>query len=153
MLPNFNHLFPSFSPESRVWIYASNRELTSEEVEIASTELSDFVASWNAHGKALNADASVLFNRFLILTVDESFASASGCSIDSSVKVVKFIGEKLKIDFFDRLRIYIEKENEFKRIPFAELKSYTEWNFFNPMVVTLGALRNDWYSAVSESAF
>ena len=70
MLPNFNHLFPSFSPESRVWIYASNRELTSEEVEIASTELSDFVTSWNAHGKALNADASVLFSD--ILTVPDA---------------------------------------------------------------------------------
>jgi hypothetical protein len=153
MLQNFSHLFSSFSSESRVWVYTSNRELTIEEVEFASTELSNFVATWNAHGKVLNADSMVLFNRFLILTVDERFAAASGCSIDSSVKVVKFLGQKLKIDFFDRLKIYIEKESEFKRIPFSDLKSFSDWNYFNPMIISLGELRTDWYSSVKESVF
>ncbi len=151
MLLNYNHIFPSFTPESRIWIYTSSRELTLEEVKFVSNEMKNFVASWNAHGKSLNADSVILYNRFLILTVDEGSHPASGCSIDSSVKTVKFLGEKLKIDFFDRLKIYIEKDNEFKRIPFFDLKDYPEWNYFNPMIVSLESFRNEWYLPIQDS--
>ena len=51
-------------------------------------------------------------NRFLILAVDESQASASGCSIDSSVKFVKAMESELGTDFFNRMNLVILNAKE-----------------------------------------
>jgi hypothetical protein len=87
-----------------------------------------------------------------VLVADESSTKASGCSIDSSVRFIKEIGSKLKIDFFNRLYVLIEKDGEFKRVHFSDLSEYTNWNLFNPMVKTLGEMRTNWIVPVQESA-
>ena len=88
-------------PDSKVWVYQSNRKLTDSEVETISNSGLAFIEQWAAHGASLKASFDVLYNRFIILSVDEKQAMASGCSIDSSIRFIKEIEKLLNINFND----------------------------------------------------
>lgn len=93
-----------FAPESRVWVYTTNRPLTAPEEQTVRDALSTFVQQWTAHDQALRATAEVFQHQFVILMVDETHAGASGCSIDKSVHFLESLGQRLQVDFFERMR-------------------------------------------------
>ena len=61
----------SFSPQSRVWVYQSDREFTPSEAEAIQQQLNVFTEQWKAHGHQLDAKAEVIYNFFIVFTVDE----------------------------------------------------------------------------------
>src|SRR5690554_1652188 len=89
----------------RIWIYQSNVELTAQEIKQCIEKLSGFTEQWKAHGKQLAARAEVRYNRFIILFLDEEVATATGCSIDKSVRLLKELQSELNVDLFDRMSI------------------------------------------------
>jgi hypothetical protein len=95
----------NFPENSRVWIYQSNRELNATEVARAEHILHEFTADWTAHNHLLKSRAEIRYNRFFILTVDESQAGATGCSIDKSVTLIKSLEHEFHINLFDRFNI------------------------------------------------
>ena len=95
----------SYPENSRVWIYQSNRELNAAEVFRAEHVLHEFTADWTAHNHLLKSKAHIHYNRFFILTVDESQAAATGCSIDKSVTLIKSLEHEFHINLFDRFNI------------------------------------------------
>ncbi|MDP4684761.1 MAG: hypothetical protein NWS40_08740 [Crocinitomicaceae bacterium] len=151
MLQNYKEIFQDFSLSSRVWVYASNRALNSTESTFVQDEINEFVKQWATHGKELIAKGAVLFDRFIILAVDEQKVGASGCSIDSSVHFVKALGKELEVNFFDRLNLYIIKDQEIKQIHISEMANFAEWNLFDPMIANLEQLVNSWVVPVNES--
>lgn len=94
-----------FSPDSRVWIYLSNRVFTDAEVSELNQLLQQFCIQWTAHGSNLKANGEVLHQRFIVLMVDETAAGASGCSIDKSVHFIQQIEKEFDIDLFNRMLI------------------------------------------------
>lgn len=146
-------MFSQLNDKSKVWIYQSNREFSSEEVSFIKNETSSFVKGWAAHGNQLFGDSIVAQNRFIILCVDESISSASGCSIDSSVRFIKELGKTLNIDFFNRMYVYIEKDNVHRYVHISDLKNYLDWKVYNPMITDLKQLREEWLLDVSASPF
>ena len=95
----------SFSPQSRVWVYQSNRAFSNEEVKEIQQKLTDFTVQWKAHGHQLAAKAEVLYNFFIVFFVDEASAGVTGCSIDSSVRIIKDLEQTYSIDLFNRFNI------------------------------------------------
>jgi hypothetical protein len=102
----------NISDNSRVWIYQANRILTEEEVLSILQMLNNFTAEWLAHGHALAAIGEVLHHQFIILSVDEEIAGATGCSIDKSVNLMKEIEQKFNLNLFDRFRIAFRQNEE-----------------------------------------
>ncbi|RYY82726.1 MAG: hypothetical protein EOO15_22535, partial [Chitinophagaceae bacterium] len=99
----FTHLLPdNFAPDSRVWIYQSNRRLMLSEALDLETELEAFCESWRSHGAKVQAYGNLLFGQFLLLMADERAAGVSGCSTDSSVHFVQEMGKRFNVDFFNR---------------------------------------------------
>ncbi|MCB0661467.1 MAG: hypothetical protein KDC24_01910 [Saprospiraceae bacterium] len=92
----------TFAPSSRVWVYLASRDLTSEEVQAIEPVLNQFTQQWVSHNRQLKAAGKVLYNRALVLMVDESQAGASGCSIDSSVHFIESLGNQVGVNFFER---------------------------------------------------
>ncbi|HOY07256.1 MAG TPA: hypothetical protein PLO67_17735 [Saprospiraceae bacterium] len=103
MLPSLA-THPSFSPDSRVWVYTSSRRLNDAEVQQVQAALDSFTSEWTAHNQALKATAEVFENQCIILMVDETQAGASGCSIDKSVHFLEELGVQVGADFFERMR-------------------------------------------------
>lgn len=101
----------NLSPDSRVWIYQSNRKLTADESEAIQAHLDDFCRQWTSHSNQLKAAGRVVDGLFLILMADESQAGASGCSIDSSVHFIRSLGQKFNLDLFDRMTFAFQAED------------------------------------------
>jgi hypothetical protein len=141
---NFKNLFPELPDHSRVWLYLANRKLDSTELHYAEEQLQSFLKSWAAHGKNLFCDGRFLFDQYLILVVDEKQESASGCSIDSSVRFVKSLGNELGVDFFNRLNVLtFVSENKTKSSNYFQAMKGTI-PYLNPLIETLGELRENW---------
>ena len=81
--------FDIISEESRVWIYQSNRTLSPLEIIEIEDKIKDFLISWTAHGSDLQASFLIKYNRFIVISLNESFNIATGCSIDSSVRFIQ----------------------------------------------------------------
>ncbi len=152
MQPNFNYLFEEFPDHSRVWIYQANRSLDGTESLFLIEELNKFLADWAAHGKELQAGGELVFDRILIICVNEASIQASGCSIDSSVRFVKSVGEELGVDFFDRLHLHLVSDNQLKRIHLSELTTFKDELLIDPMVANLGQLRQNGILPVKDSS-
>ena len=113
------------------------------ETEIVSTMLHDFVQNWQAHQQNLQASYQILHNRFIILAVDESFETASGCSIDKSVTVIKQISTLLNVDLFDRLSLnYLNNSSNssWETTKIATLKTKIEKQEFTKNTIIFNSL-------------
>lgn len=140
-----------FSPQSRVWIYQSNREFTAQEIAEIEEKLIVFTDQWKAHGNELFAKAEVRYGFFIILTVDENQAPVTGCSIDSSVRLIKEIEQAYGVDMFDRFniayklgdRVVVNGKEDFETM--INIKQVTPQTIvFNNMVQTLEEFENKW---------
>ncbi len=137
---------PAFSPESRVWVYTSNRPLTDDEVATAKQTLDVFTRQWTAHNQALQAKAEVFQNQYVILMVDETRAGASGCSIDKSVHFLEQLGQHLGVDLFERMRFaWVENETMHfaTRAEFSALVGEGRISTTTPVVNTLAQTRQE----------
>jgi hypothetical protein len=143
--------FSQLASDSRVWVYQSNRPFSENEKVQLTEAFKVFVVSWAAHGSKLVADATIIGDYFVVLAVDEKTAMASGCSIDSSVKFIKTIGQQFNIDFFNRLKLVVQKENETKMISFSDLGQYEDWKIYNTLVNTVDLLNSSFLIPVNES--
>ncbi|MET4081634.1 hypothetical protein ABIB40_001583 [Pedobacter sp. UYP30] len=145
------NLYMSFSPQSRVWIYQSDRQFTLSEEKVIAEKLAVFTKQWQAHGSELLASAEIMHGFFIVLIVDETQANVTGCSIDSSVRLIKEIEKELKVDLFNRLNIaYLDGDQValVGRSEFEDLinqgKVNAETIVFNNLVQTLKELNNSW---------
>ncbi|HHM21855.1 MAG TPA: ABC transporter ATPase [Bacteroidetes bacterium] len=143
---------------ARVWVYQSNREFTDEETRRLSAEVRQFVRGWASHNRPLAASAEVLFNRFVILMVDESYTSASGCSIDASVHFMQQLGEAWQTDFFDRMTFAWKDGDTIRTAPCADFAAlYRKGQIsdqtlvFDNLVKTKGELEEKWLKPLNES--
>ena len=145
--------FPQLDRNSKVWVYAADRELTDQEIANIESKTATFIRSWAAHGDTLYGAGSVFNKRFLVLVVDESQVPASGCSIDTSVQFVKSLGNDYGIDFMDRINMTIEEQGSYSRVHIADLKDHQDAYVFNPMITKLSQLDSEWKVKVADSPF
>ena len=140
-----------FSDNSRVWVYQAERKLSTDETSEMKTLLDGFTINWTAHNNQLKAKAEISYNRFIILTVDESQAGASGCSIDKSVNFIKQLEQHFNITLLDRFNLAYKAGNEVLSAPRAKFEELLKTGaididtiVFNNMVQTAGELKNKW---------
>jgi hypothetical protein len=153
-----SHLPADFDDNSRVWIYQCSRLfMMSEALEMEST-FSDFVKSWNSHGTPVKGYANLFFGRFIIFIADETATGVSGCSTDSSVRLVKAIETKFKVDLFDRQHLAFIVKDKIELIPLSQFNYAVENNFisentryFNNTVLTKRQLIENWIIPIKES--
>lgn len=156
---NYQSFIPAdFHNSSRVWVYQSSRLfLISEAFEIESI-LKEFTENWLSHGTPVKGYANLLFGQFLVFMADETATGVSGCSTDSSVRVVKMIEERYKISMFDRQQLAFVVKDKVQLIPLAQFSYALENNFinaetlyFNNLVATKQELMEKWLIPVKES--
>jgi hypothetical protein len=113
--------FESLEDSARIWIYQSSRKFTETEKSTISTTLEAFTHSWVAHGNPLKTSFAILYDQFIVLATDENFNEASGCSIDSSVRVIRQLDQQFSLDLFDRTKIGFLNGEQLEMIPLNEL--------------------------------
>ncbi len=93
-------------------MYQSNRSLSEEEMILLRDRLDEFIAQWTAHGSQLKAGYDLPYNRFIVIGLDQSKASASGCSIDASVHFIQAVEKEFGIQLLDKMNVSY-KQGEF----------------------------------------
>nr|WP_297309786.1 ABC transporter ATPase [uncultured Flavobacterium sp.] len=150
--------FEELPKSSRVWIYQSERKLSDEEVQIADEMLKTFVNDWAAHSTPLQASYQIIYNRFIVLAVNQEHHPASGCSIDASVRVIQDLEQKFNVDLLDKMNVTY-KTGEFiahkSLIDFKKMAKEKAVNgntiVFNNLVNTIEEFEEFWEVPASES--
>ena len=152
MTPKFTHLLPNdFHPDSRVWIYQSDRSFTEQEQIEIDELLKQFTDSWTSHGAKVKGFGKLIFNQFIVLMADETASGVSGCSTDSSVRLIKEIENTYEADLFNRQNLAFFVGENIIQIPLSKLNEAissnlinTETYYFNNVVLSKKELENKW---------
>jgi hypothetical protein len=156
---NFRELLPGdFDVSSRVWIYQSSRLFTIAEAFQIEDLLNEFTGSWNSHGHPVKGYANLFFGQFIILIADEKASMVSGCSTDSSVRLIKAIEDRFGVNLFDRQLLAFFIQERVQLLPLSQLESginsgilKPETLYFNNTVLTKSALENNWIIPLKDS--
>lgn len=143
--------FEEMPPSSRVWVYMSDQEWDKDQVESVRQAAVPFLQEWTAHQQSLKASYAVVYNRFLLVAVDESMNGASGCSIDKSVTFIKQLEVMLGCRLMDRLlfaykkdgQVVVANKDEFERLAESGVIE-DDTIVFDNLVDTIHALNHRW---------
>lgn len=154
MLVEFNTL-PEYS---KVWIYQSNRRFTEDELELVSTKTSEFLEQWAAHGTGLQAGFELKHERFIVIAVNQDAQSATGCSIDASVRFIQELEQEIGVELLDKMNV------AFKQGDFVNFKTLLDFKamaksgaigkktiVFNNLVTNISEYNDNWEVPAGES--
>jgi len=155
----YKHLLnEEFSSDSRVWVYQSSRLFAMSEAFEIEDILNDFTAKWLSHGTPVKGAGYLFFGQFIILMADEKATGVSGCSTDSSVRLIKDIEQKFAVNMFDRTTLAFIVKDKIQLLPLSQLQYAFDNTFisadtiyFNNLVQTKEELENKWMIPVKES--
>ncbi|HEV3222146.1 MAG TPA: hypothetical protein VGZ90_04670 [Puia sp.] len=156
---NYRELLPEeMDGSSRVWIYQSSRLFTISEVFQIEDKLTEFVGSWITHGTPVKGYGNLFFGQFIILMADETASGVSGCSTDSSVRLIKEMENIFKVQLFDRQLLAFFVKDKVQLLPLSQLSFgaasgiiLPDTLYFNNTVATKTELENNWIIPVKDS--
>mgnify|MGYP000164657672 CR=1 FL=1 len=142
---------------SRVWIYQCDQFVSDDVAEQIQKALYDFTMVWQSHGMDVESYAQLFHKKFLVFVADESNL-VSGCSIDSSVYLIKQLEQAYNLSFFDRLNFSYLQDDTVSVINSAQIKEAyddgiinAETLMFDNLVNTKEAFINNWVIPLNES--
>ena len=152
MNSDYRELLPiDFAGDSRVWIYQSPRLFMIAEALEIEEMLEAFVKEWHSHGTPVKGYANLFYGQFIVLMADETASGVSGCSTDSSVRLVKEIEKKFNTPLFDRLNLAFFIKDKVQLVPMAQLPYALDSGlitpdtlYFNNTVLTKEELMTKW---------
>lgn len=155
----YKHLLPAdFAPDSRVWIYQSSRMFSLGEALQIEDLLNHFVQNWKSHGTPVKGFGTMFFGQFVIFMADERATGVSGCSTDSSVRLIKEIEQLYKVSMFDRQNLAFVRKDKIELLPLNQLQYAVDNGFIqadtiyiNNLVQTKDEMEQNWLIPVKES--
>lgn len=144
---------------ARVWVYQAERTLNTQEINFLQQELEKLVNSWKAHEIKLSAGSDVLYHMFTLLAVDEAVAKASGCSIDTSVRWMQQMSDKMGVNLIHSGWLaYVSEDNTIKQCYFSDIETLYKQGIisdntivFNNLISSVSELKNSWKTPFGSS--
>ncbi|MBS1780280.1 MAG: hypothetical protein JST70_13190 [Bacteroidetes bacterium] len=147
-----------FHDSSRVWIYQSSRPFIEKEEKEINEQLHQFYTQWQSHGIPVKGWAKLLFRQFIVMMADETATGVSGCSTDSSVRVIKSIERQYDVNMFDRMMMTFLVKGKAEMLPLNQLqyavdKGYIDKDtmMFNNVVTNKKELLENWLVPISDT--
>lgn len=113
--------FKSLPDHSKVWVYQSSRRFTAEELLLVNAKTTEFLEQWAAHGTSLQSGFEIKYDRFIIIAVNQDSQSATGCSIDASVRFIQGLEKEFNLELLDKMNV------AFKQGEFVNFKSLIDF--------------------------
>lgn len=159
MNTDFKYLLDSsFHPDSRVWVYQSSRLFMLSEALIVEEMLKNFTSQWLSHGTPVKGAGYLFYGQFIILMADEQATGVSGCSTDSSVRLIKEMEKQFGVNMFDRTTLAFVIKDKVQLLPLSQIQYGIDNGFiqgdtlyFNNTVQTKKELEKDWIIPVKDS--
>jgi hypothetical protein len=148
----------NFHPGSRVWIYQCSRLFTLNEALEIEELLKEFSMQWKSHGTPVKGSSHLFFGQFIVLLADETATGVSGCSTDSSVRLIKDIEQRYGVNMFDRTTLAFVVKDKVQLLPLSQLQYAidngfidTDTLYFNNLVQTKEELESKWIIPIKDS--
>ena len=132
--------FDQLPDNARVWIYPSSRKFSPDELLVIRQKTKAFLEQWTAHGTELQAGLDLPYHRFIVLGLNESIQSASGCSIDASVHFIQSLEETFKITLLDKMNVTFRNKNSINHISLKEFQTKAKEKKVNSDVIVFNNL-------------
>jgi hypothetical protein len=114
-MPRVN--FDELPGHARLWVFAAERELSTEERARFLATVDTFLDNWQAHRHPLVSARDFRYDRFLLVAADEQAAGVSGCSIDALVREIKQLEGALGVRLVDHGPVLFRDGGRVVRVP------------------------------------
>jgi hypothetical protein len=142
----------------KLWVFPSSRKFYPQEISEITTQIEEFLTNWSQNGQALNCSYQLKYNRFIIVTVDDSEISLGLEAHDSLVTLIQDLETKLEVVLLDKINVCY-KQGEF--VQYKDLKEFKQLMknkgvsektiVFDNMITTKEALEQDWEINIMDS--
>ena len=150
--------FKTLPDTARIWIYQASRSFNETELTEIRSEMNTFVNDWTAHGSDLKAGYEIRYKRFIILGLDQSQTSASGCSIDASVHFMLRLEKKYYVELLDKMNVSYKQGEYVAYKPLSDFKKMARQKavskntiVFNNLVANKQEYEEHWEVPAGES--
>lgn len=113
--------FEALSPESKVWIYPSNRKFYPNEIEEIQSSVRGFIDKWKKEDTSFQASFEFKYDRFIVIAADDSESQLSVGDIDTSVAFILELQNRFEVVLLDKLNVCF-KQGEF--VQYKDLKEF-----------------------------
>lgn len=150
--------FSELRDEARIVIFQSDQLLSGNAQKQIEESLESFLSTWDSHGKPLNVSYKIFFDRFIIIGIDESNTTASGCAIDRLTGLIRSLENEFELSLLEKNRIALEANGEIQVKDFQILKKEIrngmippETLVFNNSLTSLKEFKNHWRNPVENT--
>ena len=122
---------------NRVWAYIISKPLSAGELQQLKAAGQDFVTGWTAHENKLSAGFNVLYDRIILVKVDEDVHNASGCSIDKLTRFVKDAEANFGIELLNRFLVAYKTNTGIEVVHASKIKDLLAENVISENTIVL----------------
>lgn len=140
-----------FSPQSRVWIYQSDKAFTPGQLKTVEELKTVFMQQWESHGSPVKGKIEVLYNRFIVVAIDEPDEKSCGRSVDASIRFMKELEQELQVTLLNRMLVAYKKGEQIFSCTLPEFEALAKKGavnkntiVFNNTVHSLIEFENGW---------
>jgi hypothetical protein len=142
----------------KLWVFPSSRKFYPQEIDGLKESIEEFLNNWTNEDTPLNASYSLKYDRFIILTVDNSEISLNLKAHDDLTAFILQLEKKYDIVLLDKINVCY-KQGEF--VQYKDLKEFKKMmknkgvsqktTVFDNMITTKEELENDWEINIMDS--
>lgn len=150
--------FKDISAHSRVWIYQSSQEFSNEQLNVFHELKNVFLQNWESHGNPVKGRIEILYNRFIVILIEEADERSCGRSVDASIRFMKELEQELNISLLDRMLVAYRKGEQIFSCSLPEFNALVKKGevnrgtiVFNNTVHTLSEFEKNWEVPVEKS--
>ena len=148
--------FAALPSDARIWVFACDRNLSSDEARPLLAHADAYLAQWKAHGAPLRAAREWVDDRFLIVGIDPTAEQASGCSIDDLFRSLREIGRSVGTQLLGGGRVFYRDGNgtaqAVSRAEFSALAAKGDVTADTTVFDTTVILADDWRQRFEQRA-
>ena len=82
--------FEKMGDDSRVWIFQSSDLIVKNKKILLKKDIEFFLNDWTSHGLEIESSYMIKYERFVIISLNDSQNRPSGCSIDKLINFIKY---------------------------------------------------------------
>lgn len=150
--------FSKLPDSARIWIYQANRPFTDTELPVIEKRTAAFLTQWTAHQQALEAGFELPYNRFVVIGLNQNTVSASGCSIDASVRFIQSLEQDFSVTLLDKMNVTYRNGEYIAHKPLADFRLMAKNRSVSPNTIVFNNLvdnkldyRTHWEVPAAES--
>jgi len=142
----------------KLWIFPSSRKFYPQEIEGLKERIEEFLNNWTNEGQSLNCAYKLKYDRFIIITVDNSEISLTLKAHDSLTALILELEKIYDVVLLDKINVCY-KQGEF--VQYKDLKEFKKMIknkgvskktiVFDNMITAKEELKNDWEINIMDS--